>query len=94
MLQELLVNDHWVKLICVLQWKLSLPAGMTAFLRSQDPRCESRPRCHRLPKSAYEASLESPPHPLYAPRPLVSASADLLEVSTSAQVFASSGKLL
>jgi hypothetical protein len=50
---------------------LVIPAGITAFLRSHDPRCESRPRCHRLPKSAYEASLEELSHPLYPPRPVL-----------------------
>jgi hypothetical protein len=54
---------------------LDIPAGITAFLKSHDPRCESRPRCHRLPKSAYEASLEESSQSLYPPRPvLVSAS--------------------
>lgn len=47
--------DGWGELVIV-------PAGMTAFLKSQDPRFESRPRCHRLLKSAYGESPERSCH--------------------------------
>lgn len=48
---------------------VNIPAGITAFFRSHEPRCESRPRCHRLPKSAYGEFVDEPSHPLYAPLP-------------------------
>jgi len=63
--------------------RLDLPAGITAFRRSQDPRCESRPRCHRLLKSAYEDSLEPLSQLLCPPRPSME--------STCADAFESPG---
>ena len=53
---------------------VGLPVGITAFLRSHDPRFDPRPWCHALPKSEYEDAFAVSSHPLYAPRPLVSAS--------------------
>ena len=53
---------------------VGLPVGITAFLRSHDPRFDPRPWCHALPKSEYEAAFAVSSHPLYALRPLISAS--------------------
>jgi hypothetical protein len=64
-----------VSKICLLRVvDVDLPIGITAFLRSHDPRFDPRPWCHALPKSEYEDALAVSSHPLYAPRPLVSAS--------------------
>ena len=70
--------------------RVDLPAGITAFLRSHDPRFDPRPWCHALPKSEYEESFEDPSQPLYAPRPpLVSESGPQCAVGAAIATAAS-----